>query len=80
MRILFVFLIISSVAFRLPNVTAMLGVTPYVAKKVVDAMFAGASAATIYGLIASGFGILAIGLGLFKQIVKAVGRGVTIGW
>jgi len=79
-KMMFAFVIVSFVAGTMPNVVGMLGVSNYAATRVVDAILAGASAWTILSLIAAGGGALAIGLGLFKEIVKRVGRNVAIGW
>lgn len=63
-----------------PNLTGMLGLSTYTARRVVDAIMAGAAIWTILSLLLISAGSVAIALATVKFFVKRVGRHAAISW
>ena len=63
-----------------PQVAGMLGVSTYAAKRIVDAIMAGASVWTIITLIAVSGGSAALAWGAIKAFVKRFGAATATAW
>lgn len=64
----------------MPQVSAMLGVSSYAAKRIVDAIMAGASVWTLVSLLIVSGGSLAVAWALVKQFIKRFGAKAAIAW
>lgn len=80
LKLIPIFVFVGMITVSVPNLAGMLGVSHYAARKVVDAIFLGLSFWTILGLIVAGGGVMAIGLGLMKSVVKRLGKKAATVW
>lgn len=80
-KFMFLVAIVSlSVSPAFPQVAGMLGVSTYAAKRIVDAIMAGASVWTIITLIAVSGGSAALAWTAIKAFVKRFGAATATAW
>lgn len=69
--------LICLIAISMPNLVALLGVSTYAAKKIVDAIMAAMSIWSIIGLLAVSGGSAAVAFLIAKSAIKKFGRKIA---